>query len=340
MLIYLARAKQAGITNRALISETQEADIIARMQATIQFLYLILLFGDKINPDYGWLEDVSEAQKKEVLYAVSRHLSFHAMIEKLVSNPIDVQSLYENPKPDPLTLAAVTELLELPQESDISICYSRFNTFYVDKRASLEKTVMFSSQSANDAERFLSEDEYMEVWGEDDIPSAQKVIDHVLDADYHQTIDNFLRYFAAKKLPKRFFTELKSLVLNQIQVCSHRFGLLRNLLDKEPSNVLDRRYEHLITHGFPLILSCENDENMTLISESTREYRAQYPLRLGENITMIATDSMEHQDILLNYLRENRACLQFIPDAYVPRLVRGIQEMVKLQLSQFNCSFN
>ncbi len=143
MLIYLARAKQAGITNRALISETQEADIIARMQATIQFLYLILLFGDKINPDYGWLEDVSEAQKKEVLYAVSRHLSFHAMIEKLVSNPIDVQSLYENPKPDPLTLAAVTELLELPQESDISICYSRFNTFYVDKRASLEKTVMF-----------------------------------------------------------------------------------------------------------------------------------------------------------------------------------------------------
>ena len=35
-----------------------------------------------------------------------------------------------------------------------------------------------------------------------------------------------------------------------------------------------------------------------------------------------------------------RACLQFIPDAYVPRLVRGIQEMVKLQLSQFNCSFN
>ena len=37
---------------------------------------------------------------------------------------------------------------------------------------------------------------------------------------------------------------------------------------------------------------------------------------------------------------EIRACLQFIPDAYVPRLVRGIQEMVKLQLSQFNCSFN
>jgi hypothetical protein len=40
------------------------------------------------------------------------------------------------------------------------------------------------------------------------------------------------------------------------------------------------------------------------------------------------------------YILNTRACLQFIPDAYVPRLVRGIQEMVKLQLSQFNCSFN
>ena len=43
-----------------------------------------------------------------------------------------------------------------------------------------------------------------------------------------------------------------------------------------------------------------------------------------------------HREIRTIY----RACLQFIPDAYVPRLVRGIQEMVKLQLSQINCSFN
>ena len=42
--------------------------------------------------------------------------------------------------------------------------------------------------------------------------------------------------------------------------------------------------------------------------EIALEYRAKIPLKLGENIKMIATDSPEHQKMIRDYLDDNNLC--------------------------------
>ena len=97
MLIYIARLKQIGIDNSEWIAQEELDNLYQQTQATLQFLYLILLLGSKINPDYELLDKLDPITKKDTIDSIHTHLTAENILKKITESKIDIKAIYENP---------------------------------------------------------------------------------------------------------------------------------------------------------------------------------------------------------------------------------------------------
>jgi len=288
LLIYLTRLKQLGVPNSAWISDEEIVSLRHQADATLQFFYLLLLLGNKINPDYQKIGGFSYEYMIDLQDAINTHLSAVNIVEKIKSTQLDIKSIYENS-----TLSAlqnVADLLAFPTHLTVE---GKFNNQKRD--ITLTETSVFRPiEPTYDGSglRYSHKPESI----------AAYMVGNI--AGY--TISGFLSDIVLSALPKEFFDTYHSIVLKYIEALQYRLHMLDTILNKEPSNILDTPYRSLIENAFPILLITENNEKLSVQDHYSMEYRANTPLKLGEDITMIATDSPAHQKLVQDYLHDNK----------------------------------
>lgn len=95
-------------------------------------------------------------------------------------------------------------------------------------------------------------------------------------------ISNLMEHFARGKVDDRFWVKLRNLLELKFDAFNDRIVLLEKVLLSTPIN------PPIIIPDFPLILVCEDDKLMNKLSH---EYRSIHPLKLGEHITALLTDT-------------------------------------------------
>ena len=288
LLIYLTRLKQIDVPNSEWLSETEIASLHQQANATLQFFYFLLLLGKSINLDYEKVNINKGHESPDLADAIRTHLSADLIVKKIIATQLDIRSICENPNPTHEMLQRVADLLKLPNK--LSVKHAVIAD--LEREVTLTETSVFrpmrSSYSPPDTDTN---------WHPDDL--ARYVC-----ANGGTTISDFLSGLTfAPKPSQEFFDTFHSVVLNIIQSFTHRLRILDTILSKEPTNILNTPHRELIANSFPIILITERREKLLVVGN---EFRARTPLKLGEDITMIATDSPANQKQVQAYLHENK----------------------------------
>jgi hypothetical protein len=98
----------------------------------------------------------------------------------------------------------------------------------------------------------------------------------------------------------------KPLLISRLKVLEKQFASLLAILKEEPAKIQLTAFDrYCIKNAFPMILLSEAEENIELLSFSTREYRAKTEMTLGKEITGIAVEGEKERSIINAYLLEH-----------------------------------
>ncbi len=92
-------------------------------------------------------------------------------------------------------------------------------------------------------------------------------------------------------------------ILNHIHKLEKAFALLKQVMISKEKVVYSKEEQYFIDNPFPLILISEAEDKIAIANFDQQEYRASQPLRLGEDITMLATDTQAHANTVLHFLK-------------------------------------
>lgn len=131
------------------------------------------------------------------------------------------------------------------------------------------------------------------------------------------------------------FQGLAHHLFDYITILENRFEVTRKLLDTPimSSNLCTEDAE-LVHHSFPIIFAYDQDQHMRIVDMHTQEYRAQQPLKLGQNIQVIATDSEENQRRLQAYSDRYGLNLSIITFNDLKYIQRSLSTEYPLSLEQ------
>ena len=302
LMIYLVRAKQQGIDVLTL----EEANTLLRdLNAAIQVFYLLLFLGDRVHPDFNKIEQLTESEKSDLTDAVYTHLTFENLLQKVIDSKIDIKSIFETSAPK--GLQKINELLGLPKTSIIKsgfVC--------VDKKVTLAFThpFMVSKVGPKHYENVYSgfEPEY----------TMYRLTQNVSGYSINTIFEKFIQ----KKIDPGFFVNIKPLLIDHVRALERRIRVFQKIIQENKNPIkyspLERAF---MDNPFPVILVCEDPEKLELINHGSQEYRAKSPLKVGRDITMIATDTQEHRLRIKNFLRENG--IKNVEIVYFPQLLNG-----------------
>lgn len=290
ILIYIARLKQTGIDNSEWIAQEELDNLYQQTQATFQFLYLILLLGSKINPDYELLDTLDPIKKEDTIDSIHTHLTAENILKKITETKIDIKAIYENPNVSISELERVANLLKLPETSIVRSKYNSLNS----RNVVLDETIIFKiTQPKNGNSHF----------GYTATSLGYRMLQNAADC----RIEFFLADLVEQNSSTEFFKRLHDYVLEQSFALQKRLPILESLLSKKPVNIFSNTiFQSFIDDPFPIIFICDEKTKLSLHNRSSMEYRTEEPLKLGKDILMIATDSLEHQKLIRHYLAEHK----------------------------------
>ncbi len=290
MLIYIARLKQIGIDNSEWIAQEELDNLYQQTQATLQFLYLILLLGSKINPDYELLDKLDPITKKDTIDSIHTHLTAENILKKITESKIDIKAIYENPNVSISELERVAHLLKLPKTSTVRSKYNSLNS----RNVVLDETIIFKITHPRNGNSHF---------GYTATSLGYRMLQNAGDC----RIEFFLADLLEQNASTDFFKRLHDYVLEESLALQKRLPILESLLSKKSVDIFSNTiFQSFIDDPFPIIFICDEETKLSLHNPSSMEYRTEEPLKLGKDILMIATDSLEHQKLIRTYLADHK----------------------------------
>ncbi|MFC3908453.1 hypothetical protein ACFORL_05105 [Legionella dresdenensis] len=296
LLIYLARAKQTGLTTDEVLDQGKIAAIKENLELTRQFLHLFLLLGSKINiKNLNDINPYSEQARRLFFPLTSSDeawFSFVSVCARIKKSQLDIAAIIRNGDFSEKALQPVINVLN-GSEDDFFITGSevKFDPDY--------QNVSYARKACNDGHFFSFSTN-----------RGTTIIEHFQD---------MLR----GSIMPSYFSKLHAQIKKYLAIIDKKQVLFERLLAKEPENLLTEDIACFTNKPFPLVLVVEETDKITLFDEHTKEYRSFSPLIIGEDIKTIATTA-EHQLLLANYFYTQEKKVKVIT----------IQELNNLRLEQ------
>lgn len=272
IITYLARARQLNIPEHTLMAQFDYQTLNNQISLTIQLYYLIICLGKYILVNDSAIK--SKDEKKAFLKHLKESLTFERLMFLIQESNLDIKNIYTNPNPD--SLKSIMRLFESDTHQIFFAVTDPKNINSVHHRQITTPLVVYDYF----AEYFLHENDlskfcYSLFLEENEDPLNQQ--------------DLFL---------------LHQQVINQAETLERLQQLLKIIYNSQHTAFNNR--ELFFAHqNFPLILVCEETTKIRMFDFSSGEYRTEHSLKLGEDITCIATDTREHCLLIMKYLEEN-----------------------------------
>ncbi len=268
-LVYYTRAKLLGIADSALFEADEKNRFFELYKATIQFFYLFLLLHQylRVNSNVCYTTKGNPQIVSDLIY---ESLTMSHFINKIREYHFDIKEIYSNPTREsvyPLLL-----LFILPNHYDYM--YGNWLDVKMDPLDPIEIHCDYSK----DFTMLASND-------------SQESINWYL-----------LEYF--RRFPDcQFLVATQIFTLKHIEHMEKNVDLLVNVFNTQHPTILnDQLTNRLLTTNFPIILLSQNDEAITISRFSTQEFRANKPLVFGQDIRLIATNTLDNAMTLRAFL--------------------------------------
>ncbi len=305
-LIELVRDIQSG--EKEIIKKIDIELLSAQVNAVIQMYYLILLMGKEIHPDLEYIRSLDTDKQNDLFDAVYTHLNFKSLLEKIKETGINIEQIYKNP--DEEGLSQLETLLELPSQSIIKSGPSE-----VRKEIVLEQTKIFIRKHP---EYEVDREMY------DPLNYVTHLVQGVHLGAY--SIPGFIENYARGYFGDHFLGPAESYILENIEALEERLSMIESVVqDCEEIEPLDYESD-FIKNPIPMVFVCENAEKIVLHSESSGEYRAVSPLKIGVDIQLIATDTEENRSRLIEFFDEKNISVEVVLYEY---LTQAYEESIK-----------
>ena len=290
LLIYFARVKQMNLSLEGIIEKQELESLLGQLHATVQFYCLIQLLGLYIYPDFAAIDEATIHQDLEgcfktpraaVLAEVYRLLKFENIIQKIVDTKLNIEEIVHNPTE--INLKKALQILELPQESKLT-------------------TKQFFGLTKNKAPWEI--DRLSNIFNYTPEGVFRNMSQNIQGYD----ISSFLFGILEGKGTNDFFLRFAANCEKHIIVLKDRIRLFEKLINIDTNNAFHRHHQLQLSEQFPVILVTESEK----VKPFNTEYRSTVSLKLGEDITLVATDTDENRTVLKDYF-----CAQHIKPVQV-----------------------
>lgn len=287
LLIYFTRARQMHQSLDQVIT-TDELDLLnQQLQATIQFYYFIQLLGTHIHPDFEAVKKAltqsKSLKKRDITDAAYSLLNIEQIVQKIMLHKIDMKDVVLHPTEE--NLNKVLQVLEFPKKATIK---SGFGS--IDKEIELPVTQFFSLKKSS-----------MEEEGDEE--SFKKSYDKGQFGYFSRNINgyginDYLEQMLSNKLDSKFFAGLGKKAEKHAIIMEDRIHLFDKLV-KTPQEQfkITEEQQSLLKSTFPIIFVSESEH----IKPYSSELRSKVPLKLGDDIRIIATNTKNNRDKLKSY---------------------------------------
>ena len=288
ILIYFARSRQLVSELETLISGEDLRLLQNRLDATVQFYYLLQLLGTYIHPDFAAFERLQAGERQMVLDGLYTFCSFEQIIENIIAHKVDIKAILQQPTPE--NLARALMVLEFPKtgilqtgflhSEKMEVVFSRTQYF-----------CLYPSPVEMGEALFYGSD-------------AAFVFQHLSKNDWEiYMIASLLSSWLKREIYPEFFDKFNSKVKQHATAFEERVQLFHALARIPQSQfTLTEQQKIFLTHSFPLVFVTDNEEKVVLFHYPTQEYRSASRLKLGVDIKMIATDTSEHRLMVMKWL--------------------------------------
>lgn len=286
ILIYLARLRQLG--SFVGLTDEQLALLKTQLDATLQFYYFIQLLGTHIHPDFAAMDNAvaqsKSLEKIDITDAVYEVFHFEYFIQKFLSKPLDMKEMVLNPTEENLKKAL--EYLELPKHFTIKPWNREAKSIELPLTQFFTLTKQASQRQAG----------YVDEYSSGHFGHFSRNIDGY-------RINNFLEQFLLEKVDASFFSKMANDAKNYVVAFEDRIRLFNKLISADPHHFqVDADMKKLVDANFPVILLSESKK----IQPYFNEFRSMVPLKLAEDIRLVATDTLQHQQELKQYFDKHQ----------------------------------
>ncbi len=269
LIIYLTRGRSLHNNLNEIISPETLKGVNQQLDALVQFYYLVQLLGSHIFPDFKKIEQIGN--KNPIL---TKSLRLEEIVKRIIESKINVKEILANPTADNLHQALT--LLELSEQATKVNNLSYSQLFCLDK-------------PENESEFDCYEDE-----------NCSYFFKNVSGYGIELILNKFI---SSKYVGPKYFQGLSKDIEKHILTFEDRIRLFRKII-AAPQERFNFKDESLISGtNFPVVLVSESEK---IKHHSESEYRSTKPLKLGEDIRLVATDTKSHKHELKQYFWANK----------------------------------
>ncbi|HEX4044526.1 MAG TPA: hypothetical protein VHZ76_02540, partial [Gammaproteobacteria bacterium] len=302
--IYVGRAQQLGAE---VFSQAELEKFNLDYNAIIQFFYLISLLGKQIHVNFPLFEGMSKEIKKDCQDAVLAHLTFKHILNKIKQlnrdHNVNIKDICDHPTTENLQL--VLTLFEVPLTStvrtsfgkkEISLSTGQFFTLNSDFKYPEEVPIeLFPGFSYFDVNKnYYNADGLIQRFSRlEDLDGA-----HVFNMFLHD-------YLIGHTVHRELLEKMRDLAIKHIELLNGKLAQLNQLVNAKKVCKFTPLEKYFLEEPFPVIYICEKEENVYLYDFGEQEFRATGPVKLGEEITMIAVENTKDAAKVQEFLSQN-----------------------------------
>ncbi|KTD35611.1 hypothetical protein Lmor_1058 [Legionella moravica] len=288
LLIYFTRARQMHQSLDQVITKAEIDTLNQQLQGTVQFYYFIQLLGTYIHPDFEAIKEAlaqsSSLTKRDITDAAFSLLNMEQIVKKIMLHNIDMKDILLNPTEE--NLEKVLKVLKFPKKAVIKSGFAA-----VDKEIELPIAQFFSLKKPT-----LPKYEISEQYDEHHFGYFSRNINGYC-------INDCIEQFLSQRVGADYFVGLSKEAKKYVFALEDRIRVFNKLVHapQEQFN-LTVDQQALLKATYPIIFVSESSN----IRPYGDEYRNSVPSRLGDDIRLIATDTISHQEHLKKYLRQHQ----------------------------------
>lgn len=279
--IYLARARQLGI-NLQEVREIQSLE--ENFRQVMDIFYLYLLFSTHLVVKKNGIQDWAREEQWAIGDEMAQHLSLQNMFQKIRESNISIREIYHHPTAE--NCEKIVALLTLPEHCKVQ-------------------------------QLFEYTEAPLEEGGRGQLGSSYGYVVRNVGT---WTFDCLLYSLCSGYYNRVDFQGIAHELRHYINTLEKRFSVTQRLLASPPNPlILSTEDLELLNNPLPIILCYNQSRHIRLLSGGSQEYRAQTPLKLGEEIQTIATDTETNIQRLKAYVDRHQLNLNIISFADLER---------------------
>ncbi len=275
ILVYLARAKQIGISTEDIVTIEEIKTLNRDIDAMIQYFHFLLLLGTHINVAEQSLVDSFKPQNAVLWSTFLSKFTYFNITEKITTNKINVEYLYNHR--DVLSeeeLQPLIDLLALPGSHYFSVNKDI-------KQASDLELEWRGKTHCNDKDFYT------------------------LSMNTSMALATFFKEMMQGLMTANYFKELHINIIAFLNALKEKRSELNMLFEKPAQNILSEEDSVFSEAPFPLVFIADNNKQILLYDKNKAEYRAYQPLVVGKDIQTIATNTEKNQKSVSDFLVKN-----------------------------------